>query len=173
MLQREFRRVPGVIDVTAFGGMTKQYHVDLNPGALISYGVSLSQVVTALANSNANVGGNYLTVGAQNFNIRGLGLINGLDDIENVMVAEKNGTPIFVKNLGNVNVGHRVRLGKVGLDDRDDVVEGVVLLQRGYKALSVLERLHEKVQDLNTWKLPQGVQVKTFYDRTTLIHTTD
>ncbi len=172
MLQREFRRVPGVIDVTAFGGMTKQYHVDLNPGALISYGVSLSQVVTALANSNANVGSNYLTVGAQNFNIRGLGLINRLDDIENVMVAEKNGTPIFVKNLGNVNVGHRVRLGKVGLDDPDNVVEGVVLLQRGYKALSVLERLHEKVQDLNTWKLPQGVQVKTFYDRTTLIHTT-
>jgi len=171
-LQREFKRIPGVIDVTAFGGTTKEYHVDINPGALISYGVSLSQVITALANSNANVGGNYLSVGAQNFNIRGLGLINSLDDIENVMVAEKNGTPVFVKSLGTVSVGHRVRLGKVGIDDRDDVVEGVVLLQRGYKAMQVLERVHRKVEDLNTWKLPKGVQVKTFYDRTVLIHTT-
>ncbi len=171
-LQREFRRVPGVIDVTAFGGTTKQYHVDLDPGALISYGVNLPQVVTALANSNANVGGNYLTVGAQNFNIRGIGLIESLEDIENVMVAEKNGTPAFVKNLGKVRVGHRVRLGKVGIGDRDDVVEGVVLLQRGYKALQVLERVKHRVEELNTWKLPKGVQVRTFYDRTVLIHTT-
>ena len=172
VLQREFKRVPGVVDVTAFGGMTKQYHVDLTPGALISYGVSLPQVMSALTNSNANVGGNYLTIGAQNFNIRGLGLIDNLNDIENVMVAEKNGTPIFIRSLGKVSVGHRVRLGKVGIDDRDDVVEGVVLLQRGYKALSVLERVKRKVEELNTWKLPKGVKIKTFYDRTVLIHTT-
>src|SRR5438093_1660521 len=172
VLLREVKRVPGVVDVTALGGTTKQYHVDLNPGALISYGVTLPQVVTALANSNANVGGNYLTVGAQNFNVRGLGLINSLEDIESVMVAEKKGTPVFVRNLGAVSLGHRVRLGKVGIDDRDDVVEGVVLLQRGYKAQPVLERVQQKVQDLNTWKLPKGVQVKTFYDRTVLIHTT-
>jgi cobalt-zinc-cadmium resistance protein CzcA len=172
VLQREFKRVPGVVDVTAFGGMTKQYHVDVNPGALNSYGVSLSQVTTALGSSNANVGGNYLTVGAQNFNVRGIGLINGLGDIENIMVAEKNGTPVFIRNLGNVSIGHRVRLGKVGIDDRDDVVEGVVLLQRGYKALSVLERVKERVELLNNVKLPQGVKIKNFYDRTLLIHTT-
>ncbi|HEV8540383.1 MAG TPA: CusA/CzcA family heavy metal efflux RND transporter [Nitrospiraceae bacterium] len=171
-LQREFKRVPGVIDVTAFGGMTKQYHVDLNPGALISYGVTLSQVMEALAQSNANVGGNYLTIGAQSYNIRGIGLINGLEDIENVMVAEKNGTPIFVKSLGKVTVGHRVRLGKVGIDDRDDVVEGVVLLQRGYKASPTLDRVHKKVNELHTWKLPKGIHLKTFYDRTVLINTT-
>ena len=171
-VRREFRRIPGVIDVTAFGGTTKEYHVDIDPGRLISYGVNLSQVMSALTNSNANVGGNYLTIGAQNYNIRGLGLINGIADIENVMVAEKDGTPIFVKTLGNVAVGPRVRLGKVGIDDRDDVVEGVVLLQRGYKALNVLEKVREKVEDLNTWKLPAGVKIKTFYDRTALIHTT-
>ncbi len=171
-LRREFRRIPGVIDVTAFGGTTKEYHVDIDPGKLISYGVHLSQVMTALANSNANVGGNYLTVGAQNFNVRGLGLINNLADIENVVVAEKEGTPIFVKTLGRVSIGHRVRLGKVGIDDRDDVVEGVVLLQRGYKTLSVLEKVRAKVQELNSWKLPKGVKIKTFYDRTVLIHTT-
>ncbi len=171
-VRREFRRIPGVIDVTAFGGTTKEYHVDIDPGRLISYGVSLSQVMSALTNSNANVGGNYLTIGAQNYNIRGLGLINGIADIENVMVAEKEGTPIFVKTLGTVAVGPRVRLGKVGIDDRDDVVEGVILLQRGYKALNVLEKVRGKVEDLNTWKLPAGVKVKTFYDRTALIHTT-
>lgn len=171
-LQREFKRVQGVIDVTAFGGTTKEYHVDINPGALLSYEVSLPQVINALTNSNANVGGNYLTIGAQNYNIRGLGLINGLEDIDNVMVTEKSGTPVFIKNLAKVTVGHRIRLGKVGIDERDDVVEGVVLLQRGYKAEPVLERVRQKVAELNAWKLPQGVRIKTFYDRTTLIHTT-
>ncbi|MEW6543224.1 MAG: CusA/CzcA family heavy metal efflux RND transporter [Nitrospirota bacterium] len=171
-VRRQLKRVPGVIDVTTFGGTTKEYHVELNPGALISYGVTLPQVMTALANSNANVGGNYLSVGAQSYNVRGVGLIGSLDDIENIQVAEKEGTPVFVRNLGRVSVGHRVRLGKVGLDDRDDVVEGVVLLQRGAKALPVLERVKQKVEELNTWRLPKGVQIKTFYDRTVLIHTT-
>ena len=171
-VRRAFKRIPGVVDVTTLGGTTKEYHVDIDPGKLISYGVNLSQVMTALSNSNANVGGNYLTIGAQSYNIRGLGLINDLDDIENVVVAEKEGTPIFIKTLGKVLVGHRVRLGKVGIDDRDDVVEGVVLLQRGAQALPVLDRVREKVQELNNGKLPSGVTVKTFYDRTTLIHTT-
>lgn len=171
-VRRAFKRVPGVIDVTTFGGTTKEYHVDIDPGKLISYGVNLSQVMTALTNSNANVGGNYLTIGAQSYNIRGLGLINDLDDIENVMVAEKEGTPIFVKTLGKVTVGHRVRLGKVGIDDRDDVVEGVVLLQRGAQALPVLDKVRAKVEDLNEAKLPGGIKIKTFYDRTALIHTT-
>jgi cobalt-zinc-cadmium resistance protein CzcA len=171
-VRREFRRIPGVIDVTAFGGTTKEYHVEIDPGRLISYGVSLSQVMSALTNSNANVGGSYLTIGPQNYNIRGLGLINGIADIENVMVAEKNGTPIFIRTLGTVAVGSRVRLGKVGIDERDDVVEGVVLLQRGYKARSVLEKVQTKVEDLNGGKLPAGVKIKTFYDRSALIHTT-
>jgi cobalt-zinc-cadmium resistance protein CzcA len=171
-VRRAFRRIPGVIDVTAFGGTTKEYHVDIDPGRLISYGVNLPQVMTALQNSNANVGGNYLTLGAQNYNVRGVGLINGIEDIENVMVAQKEGTPIYVKTLGNVQVGSRIRLGKVGIDDRDDVVEGVVLLQRGYKAMPVLDNVREKVEELNTWKLPSGIKIKTFYDRTALINTT-
>jgi cobalt-zinc-cadmium resistance protein CzcA len=171
-VRRAFKRVPGVIDVTTFGGTTKEYHVDIDPGKLIGYGVTLSEVMTALANSNANVGGNYLTIGAQSYNIRGLGLINDLDDIENVMVAERGGTPVFVKTLGAVKVGHRVRLGKVGIDDRDDVVEGIVLLQRGYKALSVLDKVRQKVDDLNRWELPAGITIKPFYDRTALIRTT-
>lgn len=172
LLRREFKGIDGVIDVTAFGGTTKEYHVEVDPGALLSYGVSLQHLEDALAKSNANVGGNYVTIGAQSHNIRGLGLIESLQDIENVMVTEKSGTPVFVKNLGRVSTGHRVRLGKVGIDDRDDVVEGVVLLQRGGKALPVLDRVKRKVEELNTWKLPQGVRIKTFYDRGVLIQTT-
>ncbi|GKS58214.1 cation efflux system protein [Nitrospira sp.] len=172
LVRREFRRVPGVMDVTAFGGVTKEYHVDVDPGKLISFGINLSQVMDALSNSNANVGGNYLTLGAQNYNVRGVGLIDSLDDIQNVVVSEKNGTPIFVKSLGDVSVGHRVRLGKVGIDGDDDVVEGVVLIQRGVKALTVLDGVRAKVEELNKWKLPEGMRVDTFYDRTVLINTT-
>jgi cobalt-zinc-cadmium resistance protein CzcA len=171
-IRREFKRVPGVIDVTTFGGTTKEYHVDLDPGALLSYNVTLDQVIDALRQSNTDVGGNYLTIGSQNFNVRGLGLIRNLDDLADTVVTEKGGTPVFIRNLGRVSLAHRVRLGKVGINDRDDVVEGVVLLQRGERASPALERVHRKVEELNGRKLPQGVGIKTFYDRTVLIRTT-
>ena len=171
-IRREFKRVPGVIDVTTFGGTTKEYHVELDPGQLISYNVTLDQVMDALAKSNTDVGGNYLTMGSQSFNVRGMGLIKTLDDIANTVVTQKAGTPVFVRNLGQTSLGYRVRLGKVGIDDRDDVVEGVVLLQRGAKALPVLEQVHKKVEELNNNRIPDGVAIKTFYDRTVLIHTT-
>jgi heavy metal efflux system protein len=171
-IRREFKRVPGVIDVTTFGGTAKEFHVDLDPGRLLSYNVTLDQVMDALTKSNTDVGGNYLTMGAQSFNVRGMGLMKSLDDIADTVVTEKEGTPIFVRNLGQTSVGHRVRLGKVGINDRDDVVEGVVLLQRGAQALPVLERVHQKVDELNKSRLPAGVTIKTFYDRTVLIHTT-
>src|SRR5437773_6166068 len=129
-LQRQFKQVRGVIDVTAYGGTTKEYHVDVDPRCLSQYNVTLAQALTALGNSNANVGGNYLTIGPQSFNVRGVGLIRDLGDIEDVVVAEKGGTPIYVKNVARVAYGYRVRLVKVGIDDRDDVVEGIVLLQR-------------------------------------------
>ena len=171
-IRREFKHIPGIIDVSTFGGTTKEYHVELDPGQLISYDVTLDQVMDALAKNNTDVGGNYLTQGGQNFNIRGMGLIKSLDDITNAVVTEKAGTPVFVRNLGETSLGYRVRLGKVGIDDQDDVVEGVVLLQRGAKALPVLEQVQQKVDELNSRKLPHGVTIKTFYDRTVLIHTT-
>jgi heavy metal efflux system protein len=171
-LNREFKRVHGVIDVTAFGGTTRQYQVELDPGLLFSYGVSTPQIISAISASNANAGGNYLTIGTQSFDIRGVGLIRDLDDIENIMVAEQDGTPILVKNLGAVKTGYRVRLGKVGIDDRDDVVEGVVLVMRGYQSLPVLEQVKLKIEELNGGKLPDGIQIKPVYDRSVLIHTT-
>ncbi|WP_447972607.1 efflux RND transporter permease subunit [Nitrospira sp. Kam-Ns4a] len=171
-VRREFKRVPGVIDVTSFGGTTKQYHVDLDPGQLLAYGVDLGTVIASLAQSNSNMGGNYLSLGEQSFDVRGLGLIDSLNDIEDVVVAEKEGTPVYVRNLGQVTLGHAIRLGKVGVNDRDDVVEGIVLLMRGYQALPVLERVVKKVEELNEWKLPAGAKIRSVYDRTRLIHTT-
>lgn len=170
-LRRAFKQVPGVIDVTTFGGTTQEYQVNLNPDALVSYNVTLDQVMDALTKSNTDVSGNYLTIGAQSFNVRGLGLVRDLTDIESAVVTERSGTPVFVRNLGEVRLGHRVRLGKVGIDDRDDVVEGVVLLQRDAQALPTLKRVLQKVEDLNQ-TLPDGVKIKTFYDRTVLIRTT-
>lgn len=171
-IRRAFKRIPGVIDVSTFGGTTKEYHVELDPGQLISYDITLDQVMDALAKDNTDVGGNYLTQGGQSLNIRGMGLIKNVNDITRAVVAEKDGTPVLIKNLGETNLGYRVRLGKVGIDDRDDVVEGVVLLQRGAQALPVLDRVRAKVEELNESKLPSGIKLKTFYDRTALIHTT-
>ncbi|MGE0472657.1 MAG: efflux RND transporter permease subunit, partial [Nitrospirales bacterium] len=172
VVRRELKQVPGVMDVTAFGGTTKEYHVDINPGSLIAYQITLPHVLDALAGSNVNVGGNYLTLGSQNFNVRGIGLIQDLQDIENIVVAQREGTPVFVKNLGQVSIGHQVRLGQVGIDDRPDVVEGVVLLRREAEALPVLEQVKQKVDELNASILPEGVKIVTFQDRSALIHTT-
>jgi len=171
-LQRQFKQVRGVIDVTAYGGTTKEYHVDVDPRSLLQYNVTLAQVLNALSNSNANVGGNYLTIGPQSFNVRGVGLIRDLNDIEDVVVAEKAGTPIYIRNVAKVSIGKRVRLGKVGIDEQDDVLEGVVLLQRGAKAIPTLERIRKRIADLNQGRLPPGVQIKAFYDRTDLIQIT-
>jgi cobalt-zinc-cadmium resistance protein CzcA len=171
-LTREFKRVPGVIDVTGFGGTTKQYQVELDPGLLLSYGVGVPDVVQAVTTGNANAGGNYVSIGAQSFDVRGVGLIRDLDDIEDIVVTEKQGVPVLVKNLGRVQTGYRVRLGKVGIDDRNEAVGGIVLMMRGYQSSPVLRRVKEKVEEINKAKLPPGVQIKTVYDRTRLIQTT-
>jgi cobalt-zinc-cadmium resistance protein CzcA len=170
-LNREFKRVPGVIDVSSFGGTTKQYQVDLDPGLLLSYGVGVPQVLDAINQSNANAGGNYVSIGDQSYDIRGVGLIRDLDDIEDIVVAEKQGVPTLIKNLGSVHLGPKVRLGKVGVNDHDDTVEGVVLLMRGYHASPVLARVKQKVEEIKS-KLPAGVQILPIYDRSQLIHTT-
>jgi cobalt-zinc-cadmium resistance protein CzcA len=171
-LNREFKRVPGVIDVSAFGGTTKQYQVDLDPGLLLSYGVGVPQVLDAINQSNANAGGNYVSIGDQSFDIRGVGLIRDLDDIEDIVVAEKQGVPTLVKNLGSVHIGPRVRLGKVGINDNNDAVEGIVLLMRGYHASPVLDRVKEKVEEIIKSRLPSGVKIEAIYDRSKLISTT-
>ena len=172
IVRRQFKQVPGVLDVTGFGGTTKEYHVEIDPQALINYGVSLPQVMTAVGNSNLNVGGSFLPTGEQNVNVRGLGLFRTTEDIQKVVVAAKNGAPIYVNNIARVSIGHAIRLGKVGYQEQDDIVEGIVLMHRGAKALSVLEGVQAKVKELNDRLLPPGIKIETIYDRGHLIHLT-
>jgi len=159
ILERQFKQVPGVIDVVSFGGDTKEFHIDLDPNKLIAFNVSVPQVMNAVAQSNSNVGANYLEIGAQSYNVRGIGLFKDTEDIANVAVAAKNGTPIYVKQLGEVTIGAKVPLGKVGKDEQSDIVQGVVLMRRGEKSLPTLERVRQKVQALNNGILPKGMRI--------------
>src|SRR5437667_5467558 len=172
ILERQFKQVPGVVDVVSFGGDTKEFHIDLDPNKLIAFNVSVPQVMNAVAQSNSNVGANYLEIGAQSYNVRGIGLFKDTEDIANVAVAAKNGTPIYVKQLGEVTVGAKVPLGKVGKDQQPDIVQGVVLMRRGEKSLPTLERVRQKVQALNNGILPKGMRIVPYYDRTNLINIT-
>src|SRR5919197_5792853 len=112
ILERQFKQVPGVIDVVSFGGPTKEFHVDLDPNQLVAFHVSISQVLSAIANSNANVGANYLELGVQSYNVRGIGLFKDMDDIANVAVLTKNGAPVYIKQLGHVSIGAKVAMGR-------------------------------------------------------------
>jgi cobalt-zinc-cadmium resistance protein CzcA len=172
ILERQFKQVPGVIDVVSFGGDTKEFHIDLDPNKLIAFNVSVPQVMNAIAASNSNVGANYLEIGAQSYNVRGIGLFNSTEDIDNVAVAAKNGTPVYLKQLGEVSVGAKVPVGKVGKDEQSDIVQGVVLMRRGEKSLPTLELVRQKVDTLNHGILPEGMQIVPYYDRTKLIDIT-
>src|SRR5262245_46292553 len=172
ILERQFKQVPGVIDVDSFGGQTKEFHVDLDPNKLIAFSFSVPQVMAAIANSNSNVGANYLELGVQSYNVRGIGLFRDTEDISNVALTAKNGTPIYIKQLGVVSVGAKVPIGRVGKDLESDIVQGVVLMRRGEKSLPTLERVREKVHQLNNGVLPKGMQIMPYYDRTNLINIT-
>src|SRR5262249_2463998 len=133
ILERQFKQIPGVIDVVSFGGPTKEFHIDLDPNKLVAYGISVPQVMTALGNSNSNVGANYLEIGEQSYNVRGIGLFKDANDIANVAVTTKNGTPLYLRQLGEISVGAKVPLGRVGKDTESDIVEGIILMRRGEK----------------------------------------
>src|SRR5215467_1398659 len=148
ILERQFKQVPGVIDVVSFGGQTKEFHVELDPNKLVAFNVSISQVLSALANSNSNVGANYLEIGVQSYNVRGIGLFKNTDDIANVAVLAKSGMSVYIKQLGQVSVGAKIPMGRVGKDAEDDIVQGVVLMRRGEKSLPTLERIRRKVTQL-------------------------
>jgi cobalt-zinc-cadmium resistance protein CzcA len=171
-IHREVKQVPGIIDVTTFGGTTKQYQVEIDPGKLLQFGVTLPQVIAAVGNSNANVGANYLTMGSQSVNVRGIGLLHTIQDMRDVLVAEHNGVPVYLSQLGDVREGHQPRLGQVGIDQNSDAIEAIVLLERGQKSLPALTALRQKFARLNNGLLPHGIKIKTIYDRTDLINLT-
>ncbi|TVR81234.1 MAG: efflux RND transporter permease subunit [Saprospirales bacterium] len=173
ILERQFRQVPGIIDVVGFGGPTKEYHVEIDPKKLIAFDVSISDVMEAIEQSNSNVGGNYLNIGEQSYNVRGVGLFRGIEDIANVMVAVRDGMPIYVYQLGEVKIGQMVPLGKVGRDYDSDVVTGIVNMYRGQQTLPTLERVRAKVDEINAGGiLPDGMKIIPYYDRTDLVNVT-
>ncbi len=172
LVRRELKQVPGIIDITTFGGTTRQYQAEIDPRKLLQYGVTLPQVLAAMAAANANVGGNYLTLGSQSVNVRGLGLLRTVEEMKNVVVAERNGVAVFLRDVADVREGYQPRLGRVGMDEDSDIVKATVLLQRGEKSLPALEALRRKIQQLNNGLLPRGMRVRTIYDRTDLIHVT-
>jgi cobalt-zinc-cadmium resistance protein CzcA len=169
---REIKQVSGIIDVTSFGGSTRQYIADIDPRKLLQFNVTLPQVVTAVGSSNANAGGNYLTMGSQNVNVRGLGLLHNITEMQNVLITTRNGVPVYLRDVADVKEGFQPRLGQVGINHDNDAVEGIVLLQRGEQSVPALRQLEQKVKALNSGLLPAGMKIVTLYNRIELIHLT-
>jgi cobalt-zinc-cadmium resistance protein CzcA len=172
VVSRQLRLVPGVADVVSLGGLVKQYEVRPDLARLRDHKITLAQLSQAIQRGNANAGGSYVEQGRQQYLIRGIGLFQGVEDIENVVVAERGGTPILVKSLAKVSIGSVPRQGVAGQDEDDDVVTGVVLMRRGENPSVVLKAVTAKIDQLNQTGLPGGVKVVPIYDRTWLIDKT-
>jgi cobalt-zinc-cadmium resistance protein CzcA len=173
ILEKQFRQVPGVIDVVGFGGLTKQYQVEVDPYRLRGRNVSLAQLQAAIANANQNVGGQRLTLGEQSFDVRGVGLIRSVQDIGDITVAAAKGVPVRVRDVANVQVGAAPRLGIVGQDDDPDVVEGIVLMRYGGDSLKTISGIHERVDYIRANRvLPPGMDLEPVYDRADLVKLT-
>jgi heavy metal efflux system protein len=177
-LEKTFKGVKGVVDVSSFGGSTKEYQIKLDPEKLVAYGLSISQVEQQIANNNTNGGGSFIEQGTQQINVQALGLYKNVSDIENTVVKTSNGAAIRVKDIATVEQGPKIRLGQIGrawhnpdgtIVDNPDTVEGIVLLQKGDDSDPVLQGIHEKIKDINSQILPKGVQVKPFLDRSKLV----
>jgi cobalt-zinc-cadmium resistance protein CzcA len=174
VIERHLRSVQGVADVISFGGTLKQYAVMVKPERLVAHGMTLNDVVSAIARSNRNAGGGYLEVGPQAVNIRGVGLIQSPAEILEISLrTEADGTPVLVRDVANVEIGYAPRLGLVGIGELDDVVQATILMRKGENAAEVLERVRSKVNELNTGNLlPPGVKLVPYQDRGKLLQTT-
>ena len=182
-LEKSFKGVPGVVDVSSFGGPTKEYQIKLDPDKLVAYGLSIGQLEQQLTNNNTNAGGSFIEQGAQQINVQSLGLYTTVQDIENTVVKTANGTAIRIKDIATVTQGAKIRLGQIGksthlpngnIIDNPDTVEGIVLLQKGADSDPVLKGIHEEVGKLNGDKdhpgiLPKGVKIVPFLDRSDLV----
>src|SRR6202047_609906 len=173
VLQRRFRTVPGVIDVTGWGGKTKTYELQVDFNKLVANGLTLPQLLQAVNNSNINVGGNTVNIGAQSSLVRGVGLIRSIDSLANTMISSSNGTAVLVKDVAEVTVGEQPRLGIAGQDHDEDIVQGIVLMRRGEQSAPTITRVEELVATINNSTiLPPGVRIERIYDRKDLIATT-
>jgi cobalt-zinc-cadmium resistance protein CzcA len=175
------RSVPDVVDDSSFGGITREYQIRLDPDKLVSYGLSLAQVEQQLTNANSNAGGSFIEQGSQQINVRAVGLVTDIRDIEKTVLKTQNGTPLRVKDIAVVTQGPKIRLGQIGkalhradgvVEDDNDVVEGIVFLRKGADTATMLEALHSMVNRLNTQILPPGVKIVPYLDRDDLVHYT-
>src|SRR5580698_2004148 len=173
VLERRFKAVPGVVDVTGWGGKTRTYDVNVDQQRLEHYGVTLPQVLQALGNSNVNVGGQTVDVGAQSAVVRGVGLIHSVEDMGHTMVALNHGVAVRVEDVAKIQIGHQPRLGIAGIGDNDDIVQGIVLMRRGAQSMPTIERVKAEVSRINgAGLLPPGVHIERIYDRSDLIRVT-
>ncbi|GHH17606.1 cation efflux system protein [Sphingomonas glacialis] len=173
VLQRRFKRIPGVIDVTGWGGKLRAYDVVIDNDRLAAHGVTVSQVLAALSKSDGNVGGQTINFGAQAAIVRGVGLIQSVSGIENVLVGSANGQPILLKDVARVQIGNEPRLGIAGYNNEDDIVQGIVLMQRGAQSMPTIQAVQKEVSDINaSGLLPPGVHLDRVYDRSDLIKLT-
>src|SRR3984893_876720 len=173
ILQRRFRVVPGVIDVTGWGGKTKTYELQVDFNKLVANGLTLPQLLQAVSNANINVGGNTVNIGSQSAVVRGVGLIRSIDSLANTMVTSNSGTPVLVRDVATVSVGEQPRLGIAGENQDDDIVQGIVLMRRGEQSSPTISRVEELVATINNSTiLPPGVRIERIYDRKDLIQTT-
>src|SRR5579872_6777489 len=172
VLERQYRSIQGVADDSGFGGTTMQYQVLLNPQKLFAYNVSVPQIFQQLGNNNANAGGGFYSQGGQFYYVRGLGLVRNTVDIGDVVVAEKGGIPVYVKDIAQVAIGYAPRLGQFGYMKQDEAVEGVILMRVGEQAQVILRRVEEMTRNLNEHVLPPDVKVVPYYDRQALIEET-
>lgn len=172
VVEPRLRTVQGVADVVSFGGGVKQYQVRVNPDRLKDFGLAIAEVYQAIADNNGNTGGGYIEHGDEALVVRGVGLLANGDEIGDIVVATRDGSPIKVRDVAEIGVGPQPRTGIVGYNRRDDVVEGVVLLVKGKHALDVLAGVKEKIAELNSHGLPPGVKIKPIYDRTELVQHT-
>ncbi len=181
VISKYIRSVPDVVDDSSFGGTTREYQVRVDPDKLIAYGVTLAQVEQQLSNSNANAGGSFIEQGSQQINVRAVGLIKTVADIEQTVIKTQNGTPIRIKDIAVVTQGPKIRLGQIGkavhradgvVVDDNDVVEGIVFLRKGADTATMLEQLHAMVKRLNEHILPPGVKIVPYLDRDDLVHYT-
>src|ERR1700722_3938835 len=173
MLERRFKAVPGVVDVTGWGGKTKTYDVTVDAHKLHDYGLTLPQVLQVFNNSNVNVGAQTVNIGPQAAVVRGLGLVHSMDQLANTMITSVNGAPVFLRDVAKIEVGHQPRLGIAGQDAIDDIVQGIVLMRRGAKSKPTITAVEAEVKKINeSGILPPGVHIERIYDRTDLINVT-
>jgi cobalt-zinc-cadmium resistance protein CzcA len=172
VVERELVAVPGVSNIISFGGEEKIYEIKINPTELANYDLSPLDVYDAVAKSNINVGGDVIERGSQAYVVRGVGLLEQIEDIENILIKVKGNTPILVKHVARVEIAAKPRLGKVGLQDDTDLVQGIVMMLRGENPGDVIPRLKEKIAELNNSTLPADVKIEPFIDRTELVNAT-